>query len=73
MTGGSSNEGSKKRPVLDAIHDRDTGKMRVRVNDGREINVANSIVEIALANVGMVLFNPKLMVGSNAKASLRGM
>lgn len=53
----------KKRPVLDAVHDRDTGKMRIRVNDGREINTTNgAVVEIALADVGIVLFNPRTMV-----------
>lgn len=53
----------KKRPVLDAIHDRDTGKMRVRVNDGREISTTNgAVVEIALTDIGIVLFNPRIMV-----------
>lgn len=53
----------KARPVLDAIHERDTGNLRIRVNDGREISATGGAsVEIALVDVGVVLFNPKTMV-----------
>lgn len=51
------------RPVLDAVHERDEGNLRIRVNDGRQITAtAGAAVEIALTNIGVVLFNPKTMV-----------
>ena len=54
---------NKSRPVLDAIHERATGNLRIRVNDGREIGATRSAaVDIAIANIGVVLFNPKTMV-----------
>eukprot|EP00903_Cladosiphon_okamuranus_P014240 g13229.t1 len=57
-------DAKKLRPVLDAIHDRSSGNLRVRVNDGREITAtatgaSPSAVEVALNNIGVVLFNPK--------------
>ena len=55
----------KSRPVLDAIHERTTGNLRMRVNDGREIGATRSAaVEIAISNIGVVLFNPKTMVST---------
>lgn len=63
-SGSKGGEGSKKtRSVLDAVHERETGKLRVRVNDGREVAATRgAAVEIALTNIGVVLFNPKIMV-----------
>lgn len=67
----SEGEDAKKlRPVLDAIHERSTGNLRVRVNDGREITAAAtgaspSAVDVALANIGVVLFYPKTVVSAN--------
>lgn len=68
------NEGEdakKLRPVLDAIHERSTGNLRVRVNDGREITAAGttgatgtSAVDVALTHIGVVLFNPKTVVSA---------
>ncbi|CAM9806300.1 unnamed protein product [Scytosiphon promiscuus] len=59
---GSGEDAKKLRPVLDVIHERSTGKLRVRVNDGREITAKeSSAVDIALTHVGVVLFNPKTM------------
>lgn len=60
-------EAKKLRPVLDAIHERSTGNLRVRVNDGREITAtatgaSPSAVDVALANIGVVLFYPKTVV-----------
>lgn len=56
-------DAKKSRPVLDAIHERATGKLRVRVNDGRDMNTTESAaVDIAITNVGVVLFNPRTMV-----------
>ncbi|CAM9822041.1 unnamed protein product [Ectocarpus fasciculatus] len=55
-------DAKKARPVLDAIHERSTGKLRVRVNDGREMNATESAaVDIAITNIGVVLFNPRTM------------
>ncbi|CAM9895073.1 unnamed protein product, partial [Ectocarpus sp. 8 AP-2014] len=55
-------DAKKARPVLDAIHERATGNLRVRVNDGREMNTTESAaVDIAITNVGVVLFNPRTM------------
>lgn len=48
------------RPVLDVVHERETGKLRVRVNDGRLVETTRSAVEINLNDVGAVLFNPKV-------------
>lgn len=50
------------RPVLDVVHERETGKLRVRVNDGRLVETTRSAVEINLNDVGAVLFNPKVQV-----------
>ncbi|CAN0406607.1 unnamed protein product, partial [Ectocarpus sp. 12 AP-2014] len=55
-------DAKKARPVLDAIHERATGKLRVRVNDGREMSTTESAaVDIAITNIGVVLFNPRTM------------
>lgn len=53
------------RPVLDAIHERDTGKIRVAVNDGRVATATRSAVEVVLPSVGAVLFNPRMQVISS--------
>lgn len=55
-------ESHRVRPVLDAIHDRDTGKVRVGVNDGRVATATRSAVEVVLSGIGAVLFNPRTQV-----------
>lgn len=66
----SEGEDAKKlRPVLDAIHERSTGNLRVRVNDGRDITAtataaSPSAVDVALTHIGVVLFYPKMVVSS---------
>lgn len=58
-------EAKKLRPVLDAIHERSTGNLRVRVNDGREITAtATDAVDVSLAHIGVVLFYPKTVVSA---------
>ncbi|CAM9689940.1 unnamed protein product [Pylaiella littoralis] len=59
---GEDEDAKKLRPVVDAIHNRSTGKLRVQVNDGRKlIAEENAAVNIPLVNVGVALFNPKTM------------
>lgn len=62
----SEGENAKKlRPVLDAIHERSTGNLRVRVNDGREMTATGtSVVDVAITHIGVVLFNPKTVVSA---------
>lgn len=54
--------GDHNRPVLDVVHERETGKLRVKMNDGRVVHATRSAVEISLADIGAVLFNPKVQV-----------
>lgn len=62
-------EDSKKlRPVLDAIHERATGKLTVRCNDGRQIKAEDSnAVDVAITHIGVVLFYPKTVVSDGAR------
>ncbi|CAM9716472.1 unnamed protein product, partial [Sphacelaria rigidula] len=59
------------RQVLDCVHERGTGKLRVRVNDGRVIKAIRSAVEIVLVDIGPVVFNPKLQPKGHHLYSLR--